>query len=74
MKIYAVELDITSDLSIDTAVKHITQIFTKQDILVNNAGIVDITTPGEVVFREACNSVLYTNVTSLVLVTAAFMP
>jgi NAD(P)-dependent dehydrogenase (short-subunit alcohol dehydrogenase family) len=66
MKIHAVELDITSDLSIDTAVEHITQTFTKLDILVNNAGIADITTPGEVVFREACNRVLVTNVTCLV--------
>lgn len=64
-----VQLDITSDESIDSAVATVTSKFGRLDTLINNAGIC----PTEV-SRDLLRSTLDTNTSSPALVTQAFLP
>ncbi|KAF8862566.1 NAD(P)-binding protein, partial [Acephala macrosclerotiorum] len=65
-----IQLDVTSDSSVDAAAKWVEEKYGRLDILVNNAGIF----PKNPVRRDALRSVLETNVVGSMSVTEAFLP
>jgi NAD(P)-dependent dehydrogenase (short-subunit alcohol dehydrogenase family) len=73
-KFIAVELDITSDASINASVQTVTKDFGRLDVLIHNAAIACLEKPHDPGFREACNAVLNANVTSYMCLSAAFLP
>ncbi|KAF2734085.1 NAD(P)-binding protein [Polyplosphaeria fusca] len=71
---HAIEIDITSDSSIQTAISSISAQHPRVDVLVNNAAIAERTKPSEPGFRDSCNKTLNANVTSFFSITSAFLP
>ncbi|KAK5170165.1 uncharacterized protein LTR77_004750 [Saxophila tyrrhenica] len=75
---YAVEIDITDDASIQAAVAEVEQKFGRLDVLINNAGIALreraslLSDPSAL--RAAWSTNLETNVTSIRVATACFLP
>jgi len=67
----AIQIDVTSDTSVDAAAQHVKETYGHLDILVNNAGIGSHRTPE---LREAMRVVFNTNVVGAVSVTEAFLP
>ena len=67
-----IELDITSDDSIATSVKHIKDTYSRLDVLVNNAGIAR--SNGSNTTRASYHAILDTNVTSTAMLTDACAP
>jgi NAD(P)-dependent dehydrogenase (short-subunit alcohol dehydrogenase family) len=70
----AIQLDITSQESVDAAAKEVEKQFGRLDVLINNAGISDLTLPAELSFKEKLDQVLTTNVTGPAIVSQAFQP
>ncbi|MCJ1309070.1 hypothetical protein MMC25_002725 [Agyrium rufum] len=66
----AIQIDVTSDDSVDSAAKHIAKEFGRLDILVNNAGICSVINPPN---RERYREILNTNVVGALSVTEAFL-
>jgi NAD(P)-dependent dehydrogenase (short-subunit alcohol dehydrogenase family) len=64
------ELDVTSDASVDAAAKEVLQTYGRIDILVNNAGIFSRNPSPRDAFRE----ILATNCVGALAVTDAFLP
>jgi NAD(P)-dependent dehydrogenase (short-subunit alcohol dehydrogenase family) len=67
----ALQIDITSDTSVDAAARHVKKTYSRLDIVVNNAGIGSQHTPS---LRDAMREVFNTNVAGSVSVTEAFLP
>ena len=67
-----IELDISSDDSIETAVKHIKNTYSRLDVLVNNAGIAY--SNGSNTTRASYHAILDTNITSTAMLTDACAP
>jgi NAD(P)-dependent dehydrogenase (short-subunit alcohol dehydrogenase family) len=67
----AIQIDVTSDASVDAAARHVKETYGHLDILVNNAGIGSHRTPE---LRDAMRVVFNTNVVGSVSVTEAFLP
>jgi NAD(P)-dependent dehydrogenase (short-subunit alcohol dehydrogenase family) len=67
------ELDLTSDASIDAAAAHVAETHGKIDVLVNNAAIPG-TAPELSTLRKQLNATFDTNVAGTALVTEAFIP
>jgi NAD(P)-dependent dehydrogenase (short-subunit alcohol dehydrogenase family) len=65
-----IQIDVTSDVSVDNAVKYVEDMYGKVDILVNNAGIVS-QNPNS---RDAMRETLEVNVVGPLSVTEAFLP
>ncbi|RDW61488.1 hypothetical protein BP5796_11380 [Coleophoma crateriformis] len=65
-----VQIDVSSDESVDAAAKHVQETHARLDTLVNNAGIIR---PGLPV-RDAMREVLATNLIGAASVTEAFLP
>jgi NAD(P)-dependent dehydrogenase (short-subunit alcohol dehydrogenase family) len=75
-RVVFVKLDTTKESSITEAVKHVERIPGPKgglDVLINNAGVMPFT-PGEVQEMTDLDEVLRTNVTSVQMVTRAFLP
>ncbi|QIW96694.1 hypothetical protein AMS68_002212 [Peltaster fructicola] len=70
---HPIELDVTSDASIQAAVKAIGDQFGRLDVLINNAGIA-VASSDLTDYRRSFNDTLNTNVTSVGLLTAACIP
>ncbi|CZR63891.1 related to dehydrogenases with different specificities (related to short-chain alcohol dehydrogenases) [Phialocephala subalpina] len=66
----AIQLDVTSDSSVDAAAAYVSEKYGRLDILVNNAGMF----PKNPIRREALRSVLETNVVGSMSVTESFLP
>ncbi|KAF2098958.1 NAD(P)-binding protein [Rhizodiscina lignyota] len=64
------QLDITSQDSIDNAVKHVTDHFGRVDVLINNAGIIAF----ESTLIENLRKTFETNIFAPMLITYAFLP
>jgi NAD(P)-dependent dehydrogenase (short-subunit alcohol dehydrogenase family) len=67
----AIQIDVTSDASVDAAAQDVKDTYGRLDILVNNAGIGSHRTPE---LRDAMRVVFNTNVVGAVSVTEAFLP
>ena len=65
----AIQLDVTEENSISTAVAHVKEQFGRLDVLINNAGISGIHIDN---MKSRFNSVLETNVTGPAMIAAAF--
>lgn len=70
----ALQLDVTDENSIDSAVTHVEQIYGKLDILVNNAGVAATRDPPSLVTAAAMRTAYETNVFGVVAVIHAFLP
>lgn len=71
----AIQLDITSDDSIDRAIEEITKIHSKLDVLVNNAGVLLDTQPDAFVStRDLFSKTFNTNVFGTAALTEAALP
>jgi NAD(P)-dependent dehydrogenase (short-subunit alcohol dehydrogenase family) len=70
-----VKLDTTNESDIAHAVKHVESVLGSRglDVLINNAGVMPIT-PGDVQAMTDLDEVMRTNVTSVQMVTSAFLP
>lgn len=68
------QLDVTSQESVDTAAKRVKEQHGRLDVLINNAGISDTTLPSDLSFKEKLDRVLMTNVTGPAIVSKAFQP
>lgn len=74
-EIEVLQLDVTTDEHIITAVKFVERNYGKLDVLVNNAGIlVRAPDDGLSTLREAYNNTPNTNLTSIAILTTAFLP
>lgn len=72
---YGIELDVTSQKTIDTAVNHIEQTFGSLDILINNAGIsVGGATPPSLIAVDDIRETYNTNFFGMISVTQAMLP
>jgi NAD(P)-dependent dehydrogenase (short-subunit alcohol dehydrogenase family) len=69
----AIKLDVTDQISVDTAAKEVEQQFGRLDVLINNAGISN-STIGDLDFKQQLDQVLTTNVTGPAIVSRAFQP
>lgn len=69
-----VQLDVTSDSSVDAAVLEIERLEGRVDVLINNAGIAGEWTPPADVTAQDLEHVFAVNVFGLVRVTRAFLP
>jgi NAD(P)-dependent dehydrogenase (short-subunit alcohol dehydrogenase family) len=74
MNVNPIQLDITSDESIDLCFKAIEQNFGKLDILINNAGTAGRDLPPDRSFRQVYDHCFSVNVTSAALLTEAMTP
>jgi NAD(P)-dependent dehydrogenase (short-subunit alcohol dehydrogenase family) len=72
--LFALELDVTNQLSVDNAAKQVEQQFGRLDVLINNAGISDTTLSKDLDFKQRLDQVLTTNVTGPAIVSQAFQP
>lgn len=66
--------DISDDNSIIELEKQVTARYGQIDILFNNAGIFPVSPVLEEFERESCNTVFDTNISSMIMVTKAFLP
>lgn len=72
---YRIELDVTSQKTIDTAVNHIEQTFGSLDILINNAGIsVGGAAPPSLIAVDDIRETYNTNFFGMISVTQAMLP
>ncbi|KAG4428463.1 hypothetical protein IFR05_016049, partial [Cadophora sp. M221] len=70
-----VELDVTSDSTIETARNWVREKYGRLDVLVNNAGIALFpSSSSPTAIRENFNTTFNTNITSLYTMTQAFLP
>lgn len=75
-RVVFVKLDTTNEFSITEAVRHVESVVVANgglDVLINNAGVMPFT-PGGVEKMTDLDEVLRTNVTSVQMVTRAFLP
>jgi NAD(P)-dependent dehydrogenase (short-subunit alcohol dehydrogenase family) len=74
-RVVFVKLDTTNESDIAHAVKHVESVLGSRglDVLINNAGVMPIT-PGDVQAMTDLDEVMRTNVTSVQMVTSAFLP
>ncbi|MFK0523009.1 SDR family oxidoreductase [Paenibacillus illinoisensis] len=72
---YGIELDVTSQKTIDTAVNHIEQTFGSLDILINNAGIsLGGAAPPSLIALDDIRETYNTNFFGMISVTQAMLP
>ncbi|KAK4506716.1 hypothetical protein PRZ48_000449 [Zasmidium cellare] len=69
-----IELDVTSDDSIKSAIKEVKAKYGKLDVLINNAGIAGKIAEDNSDFRDTYQKIMNTNVTSVALVSTLFLP
>ncbi|KAK0667391.1 hypothetical protein QBC41DRAFT_324156 [Cercophora samala] len=76
LSVEALVLDVTSDASIASAVKHVSSTHGRLDVLINNAGISEhaFDNNPDISPRQKWSVILDTNVTSVAMVTDAFIP
>jgi NAD(P)-dependent dehydrogenase (short-subunit alcohol dehydrogenase family) len=74
-RVVFVKLDTTNESDIAHAVKHVESVLGSRglDVLINNAGVMPLT-PGDVQAMTDLDEVMRTNVTSVQMVTSAFLP
>jgi NAD(P)-dependent dehydrogenase (short-subunit alcohol dehydrogenase family) len=74
MNVNPIQLDITSDKSIELCFKTIEQYFGKLDILINNAGTAGLYLPEGTTLRQTYDHCFSVNVTSAAVLTSAMTP
>ena len=68
------QLDVSSDSSLTSAVNEVSQHFGRLDILVNNAGVAGLELPEDISPREKFNTIYNVNVSSVAVLSEAFAP
>ncbi|KAI0859809.1 NAD(P)-binding protein [Xylaria cubensis] len=74
-QVEVVQLDVTKDEEISSAVSYVEEKYGRLDVLINNSGILRVPSPGGLSsIRSTYNEILNTNLTSVAVMTAAFTP
>ena len=74
LSIQPIELDVTSDASIQAAQDAVASQYGRLDVLINNAGIANNAVPPNATFRQQLTQIIDTNAISAACLTEAFIP